>query len=408
MAATVPAATSADAASLPVPSVRPRIDSLDVVRGAVMVLMALDHARDFFTNVRFEPTDLTQTWPALFFTRWVTHFCAPVFVFLAGTGAYLGAARGKTKAQLSWFLLTRGLWLALLELTLVHFGWTFDMNPHFEFLQVIWAIGISMIVLSGLVFLPTWAVGTFGVAMVLAHDLLDPIQPAALGKWAALFIVLHVQAPLPGLPPGWNVFIAYPLIPWVGVMAAGYAFGALYRGDAGRRRRKLLVLGSSMLALFVALRLSNLYGDPRTWAPQGRGGIFTLLAFLNVEKYPPSLDYLLVTLGPAILALALFEAPGGSAPASGLRKALVVYGRVPLFYYLLHLPLLHLGAGIAAFARYGPAAARFTPLNLPADFGYGLPVVYAVWIAAVVLLYPACAWFARLKSRRKDVWLSYL
>ena len=384
---------------------RPRVDSLDVVRGAVMVLMALDHVRDFFTNVRFDPVDLTKTWPALFATRWVTHFCAPVFVFLAGTGADLGGARGKTKRQLSAFLLTRGLWLVLLELTVVHFGWMFDLNMHQQFVQVIWAIGVSMVFLSALVFLPTWAVGAFGVLMIGTHDLFDPVKPEALGAFAPLYVFLHVQAPVQ-LHEGWNVFVAYPLVPWIGVMAAGYAFGPLYTGDPARRRRVLPALGAGMVLLFLLLRAGNFYGDPRPWSAQPRGAVFTLMSFFDVEKYPPSLQYLLITLGPALLVLALLERR--AAPPTGPTRVLVVYGRVPLFYYILHLPLIHAAAGVYALAKYGPAARNFNPLNLPDDYGFGLPGIYLVWIAAVAALYPACAWFAALKARRKDAWLSYL
>lgn len=394
----VPEAAGREAASS---SVRPRFDSLDLVRGAVMVLMALDHARDFFTAVRYDPLDLTQTSPALFLTRWITHFCAPVFVFLAGTGAYLGALRGKSKRELSWFLLSRGLWLVLLEVTIVRFGWTFDLNYHFVFVQVIWAIGWSMVVLSALVFLPTWAVTAFGVVMILVHNAFDGVKPEAFGRESWLWTILHVQAPLHPAP-GYDFFVAYPLVPWLGVMAAGYGFGALYRLEAPRRVAILRSLGAGMILAFVLLRFSNLYGDPRGWTPQ-KSPVYRLLSFLDCQKYPPSLLYLLMTLGPAILALSLLE-----RPAKGLGRILVVYGRVPLFYYVLHIYLIHTMAGVYALSKYGSAAQNFNPLNLPADFGFGLPGVYAVWIVAVVSLYPACAWFARLKSRRRDAWLSYL
>jgi uncharacterized membrane protein len=399
---TVRSADAEAAAGLPArrPAV-PRLDSVDMVRGVVMVLMALDHARDFFTIARFDPLDLSRTWPALFLTRWITHFCAPVFVFLAGTGAYLGAVRGKSRRELSWFLFTRGLWLVVLELTVVHFGWTFQLHYGFLFLQVIWAIGVSMIVLAALVHLPTWAVTAFGVVLIAAHDLLDGVKPEAFGSLGWLWTVLHVQAPV-RMPGGFEVFIAYPVLPWIGVLAAGYGFGALYRMDGARRRTTLRVLGAGMIGLFVALRFSNVYGDPVPWTPQ-RSGILTVLSFVNTQKYPPSLLFLLMTLGPAILWLSFLERPAGA-----LARPFVVFGRVPLFYYVLHLPLIHLMAVVYAFSKYGPAASTIDMLHIPADYGVGLPVIYAVWIATVLMLYPACAWFARLKSRRRDPWLSYL
>jgi uncharacterized membrane protein len=384
---------------------RPRLDSIDVVRGAVMVLMALDHARDYFSNVRlnfFLASELVKASTPVFFTRWVTHFCAPVFVFLAGTAAYLSGTR-KTRRELSWFLLTRGLWLVVLELTVVHFCWTFSFALQNTFVQVIWAIGVSMIVLAGLVFLPTWVVTAFGVAMIAVHNAFDSVRPEQLGEAASLWEILHVPAQA-HLLPGWNAFVAYPLVPWIGVMAAGYGFGALYRLDAAPRRRALMRIGIGASLLFVVLRFTNLYGDPLPWTFQPGHGIRTVLSFLNCEKYPPSLLYLLMTLGPAIVALALLD----GREARGLGKPLVVYGRVPLFFYVFHILLLHVAAAVYALGKYGRRALEINPLALPADYGFGLGVVYLAWIGAVVLLYPACAWFARLKARSRSPFLSYL
>lgn len=376
------------------PATRARIDSLDLLRGAVMVLMALDHVRDYFTSARFDPLDFSQTSVALFLTRWITHFCAPVFVFLAGTSAYRFGRRA-SRAELSRFLWTRGLWLVFLELTVVHFAWTFEApwagDP---FVQVIWAIGWSMVLLAALVWLPLPAIAAFGIVVIAGHNALDGIAPAAFGTLAPLWNVLHVQGPTP-----WT-FVAYPLIPWVGVMAAGYALGAAYDLDPARRRRLLLGLGTALIALFVVLRVPNLYGDLHPWTAQDNP-VFTFLGVIKAHKYPPSLAFLLMTLGPALIALAMFERARGR-----MVNWLVTIGRVPLFFYVLHIMLAH------ALARL---VAGFMGIELDhvfwgqsADWGFGLPVVYAVWALVVVLLYPACRWFAAVKARRRDWWLSYL
>jgi uncharacterized membrane protein len=384
---------------------RPRLDSIDLLRGLVMVIMALDHVRDFFHQGAFliDPTDLTKTNTALFFTRWITHFCAPVFVFLAGTGAFLSASRGKTKAELSRFLLTRGLWLIVLELTVIDLGWTFGVDSFFVG-QVIWAIGWSMIVLAFLIYLPVWAITAFGVVMIVAHNLFDPVQARSLGALSGLWAALHARE-LTETYGGIRLFTMYPLAPWVGVMAAGYGFGQLYLMGRERRRRLLLRLGLGLTLLFIILRAANFYGDPRPWSTQ-QNALYTFLSFINCEKYPPSLLFLLMTLGPAIIALALSER-FNEHPAPLLRP-LVVFGRVPLFYYILHIPLIHGLAVVFAIIKYGPAVSEAFKSGPPADYGYGLPVVYMVWVGVVLALYPACRWFAGVKRRRKDAWLSYL
>src|SRR5215210_7614762 len=277
---------------------RVRLDAVDAVRGIVMVIMALDHVRDFFHVYAktFDPTDPSKTWTLLFFTRWATHFCAPTFVFLAGTGAFLSTRRGKTRPELARFLLTRGLWLVLLELTLVRFGWFFNFDYHVMIAQVIWAIGWSMVALAGLVFLPTRAVAAVGLALILLHNLLDGVSADSFGSFRWLWVVLHEQNVL-ALRPDVFVFVAYPLVPWVGVMALGYAFGSLLTLERERRRRLLLTIGGSAVVLFVVLRAANVYGDPTPWVSQARGAWFTLLSFLNTQKYPPSLLFLLMTLG---------------------------------------------------------------------------------------------------------------
>jgi uncharacterized membrane protein len=402
---------------------RPRLDSLDLLRGLVMVIMALDHVRDYFshsflTNPATDPTDLSKTTVALFLTRWVTHFCAPTFVFLAGTGAFLSGTRGKSTGALSRFLLTRGLWLVLLDLTVVRLGWNFNLDYSHEFGGgVIWVIGWSMVILSALVFLPTSAVAVLGIALVAFHNLWDgrSAQDVALPQW--LWVVLHYPAQFTLLPPlhlgefdipEIKFVTGYSLLPWLGVLTAGYGFGALFLLDRAQRRKQLLGLGLSLTLLFVVLRYANGYGDSRPWSPQ-KDGVFTALSFLNCQKYPPSLLFVLMTLGPAIAALSLFERDWGP-----LGKFFVVFGRVPLFYYLLHIPLIH-GLVVAIdYARYGyspylhEAPWSLPRDNLPPDYGFDLPVVYLIWIGVVLFLFPICWWFAGVKQRRREGWLSYL
>ncbi|CAN5569337.1 DUF1624 domain-containing protein [soil metagenome] len=390
---------------------RTRLYSVDLLRGLVMVIMALDHVRDFFHFGGFDPTDLTKTNTALFMTRWVTHFCAPVFVFLAGTGAFLSTSRGKTKPELARFLLTRGLWLVILELTIVQFAWFFDYDYKYgSGAGVIWAIGWSMVALAVLVFLPTWAMTLFGVVMIATHNLFDGVRSESFGSFSWLWTILHSGGQLEIVPGVW-FFVLYPLIPWIGVMAAGYGFGALLLFEHDKRRKWLLSIGSALPLAFIIIRAINFYGDPHPWSEQG-SSLFTFFSFINFEKYPPSLLFLLVTLGLAIAALALFNRrrePGAFA------RALIIFGRVPLFYYILHLCLIHLLAVVFAYARYGQAQFLFEtpkppafPFNAPEGYGYSLPVVYLVWLAVVLMLYPVCRWFAGVKRRRRDAWLSYL
>jgi uncharacterized membrane protein len=381
---------------------RRRIESIDIVRGVIMILMALDHVRDFFGNAAVNPTDLTQTNTALFFTRWITHFCAPVFFLLTGTGAYLSLGK-KSKRELSRFLLTRGLWLIFLELAVVRcFGWQFNFDYHFTALVVLWALGWAMIVLSGLVYLPAWAVATFGLVLIAGHNLLDGIQSRN-----PIWTILHSPFFIWFNPP-YSIFVAYVLIPWVGVTAAGFGLGQIYRWTSERRRGFLLPCGLGATAVFLLLRFINVYGDPARWAHQPSGG-FTVLSFLNTTKYPPSLLYLLMTLGPALVFLWAID---GETPRV-LRPALV-FGQVPMFYYLLHIPLIHLLAVAACYLRYGQAHWMFEspgiqafPTSQPPGWGFSLPALYAVWAAVVLALYPLCAWFAGVKRRRHEAWLSY-
>lgn len=389
------------------PSTRVRIESVDLVRGIIMILMALDHVRDFFGSLAVSPTNLATTTVPLFATRWITHICAPVFFLLMGTGSYLASCR-RSRRELSRHLLTRGLWLILVEFVVVRFALQFNVDYQLTVLTVLWALGWAMIVLSALVFLPTGVVTAIGVVMIAAHNLLDPIPATALGTFAPLWLVLHQ----PGVifsSSQHTVFAAYPLVPWIGMAAAGYGLGAIYQWDAGRRKAFLLRLGMGLTAAFLVLRFLNVYGDPVAWKTQTTP-VFTALAFLNTNKYPPSLLYLLMTLGPALLLLRAFD---DRTPAI-LRPALII-GKVPFFYYVVHLALIHLLAVVASYARYrdvhwmfeSPTLDRF-PITQPPGWPAGLPVIYLIWAGVVLALYPLCRWYATLRERRTDAWLSYL
>jgi uncharacterized membrane protein len=384
-----------------------RVDSVDLLRGLVMILMALDHTRDFVGNVAATPTNLAATTGALFMTRWMTHFCAPTFSLLTGVGAYL-MLRRRTTPELSWFLLTRGVWLIVLEVTVARFFWQFNLDYHVTFLTVLWALGWSMIFLSVLVHLPANVVAAIAIALIALHNLTDGIaQPTSEGL-RLLMTVLHRPGPL-FVRPGTIVFIGYPLVPWIAIMALGYSLGQVFSWPAERRRAFLLRTGLVMVGVFVALRVANIYGDPRTRSPQ-KSPLFTVLSFINVTKTPPSLLFVLVTVGPALLFLRWSDA---STPRF-LRPALTI-GRVPMFYFLAHILVIHLIATAAAIVRYGSAAIATQsptldkyPMTQPADWPASLPVVYATWMLAVLILYPLCRWYARYKATHSSPWLSYL
>lgn len=386
---------------------RTRIESVDLLRGLIMILMALDHSRDFFGNFAANPTDLATASAPLFLTRWITHLCAPVFFLLTGTGAFL-SLRHRTLGSLSRLLVTRGLWLLFLEAVVMRFMLQFNFDYQVTILTVLWALGWAMITLALLIHLPTWLTAAISIAMVAGHNLLDGIQASSFGALAPLWNVLHA----PGfLINGEHhvVFVAYVLIPWVGVTALGYLLGQVYHWEAERRRKSLVRLGLILVAGFLVLRAINVYGDPVPWSPQ-KSSIFTVLSFLNVTKYPPSLLFLLMTMGPALLLLRAFD---GGTPR-WLRPALII-GKVPLFYYVLHFAVIHLLAVGVAWVRYGrigwmfqsPSLDKF-PFTAPANWDLGLPVVYLVWFGVVVAIYPLCEWYAGVKRRRRDWWLSYL
>jgi len=386
---------------------RPRIESVDVVRGVAIILMALDHSRDFFGDLAADPTALATTTPALFFTRWITHFCAPAFFLLTGTGACL--ALGKMpKAELARYLVTRGLWLIFLELVVMRFALQFNIDYQVTIVTVLWALGWAMIALAGLIWLPIPLIAAIGIVMVAGHNLLDGISAASFGPLAPLWTILHA----PGIVFNngrFLVVISYVLIPWTGVTALGFCLGTLFQEDAERRRAWLLWLGIGLSVAFLILRLANLYGDPAPWVWQ-RSPLWTLISFLNVTKYPPSLLFLLMTLGPVLLLLRAFE----TRTPRIFQPALII-GKVPLFFFVLHFFLIHLLAVLVSELRYGEIGEMFRspdlghfPFSPPPGWGQPLPVIYAIWIAVVLILYPLCRWYAQVKQRSKSWWLSYL
>lgn len=386
-----------------------RVASVDALRGLVMIIMALDHTREFFHSgaMSFQPDDLTRTTAALFFTRWITHICAPVFMFTTGLGAFYWWSKGRTKSELSAFLWKRGLLLVLLDLTVLRFALNFSLISGIVILNVLWALGWSMIALALLVHLPLRVLALVSASMILLHNLLDRVPASAFGSASWLWNILHQPGVffVSGIP----VLAAYTLVPWMGVMAAGFCFGRIMMLEPGDRMRWLVRIGLGLTLAFFLVRGLNVYGDPQPWSTRFPG--MTLLSFFRTTKYPPSLSFLLMTLGPAILLLAWFEQVK-LRPSS----ALLIFGRVPLFFFIVHLYLLHLASFPLALLRYGQAGFMTNILPsmggdaklFPPGYGYDLAIVYAIWGAVVVLLYIPCRWFAQMKERRKNSWLSYI
>ena len=381
--------------------VRARLLSLDIVRGAVMILMAIDHVRVYAGVPAGGPT------PGIFFTRWVTHFCAPAFIFLAGTAAYLYGQKVQSRGNLARFLVTRGLWLILLELTVLRFGWTFNFDyANFTFAGVIWCIGWSMIALAALAMLPAAVVGAIGVLIIIGHN---AVAPAMFSDESPSWLVqvLYVGGGFKAGPFG--VAILYVLLPWIGVIAAGYGFGAIMRQPTDTRRRLCLTIGLSAIALFVLLRATGVYGDPRPWPPPAESPMPSWLAFLNTAKYPASLLFLLMTLGPVLVVLPLLEHARGRL-ATWLR----VFGEVPFFYYVLHIPLIHLVAVAISLVRTPQNTAwlfanhPLMPPDVPDGYQWSLPLLYLVTILVVIALYFPCRWYAKVKSRSRSHWLKFL
>jgi uncharacterized membrane protein len=378
------------------PGHAPRIPSLDIIRGAVMVLMAIDHVRVYAGVPPGGPTF------GVFFTRWVTHFCAPAFIFLAGTAAYLHGQKLGSRRALARYLATRGAWLILLELTLLRFAWTFNVDyASFTFAGVIWVIGWCMILLAGLIWLPTAAVGAIGVGIIALHNLIGGTSTNPLLQ------ILYFGGSFRVGAGGPQVVVLYSIVPWVGVIAAGYAFGAVMRLPPERRRRLCLQIGLGATAAFLVLRGLDVYGDPRHWRPAGPAP--AVIRFLNTSKYPASLLFLLMTLGPTITLIPLLE-----NTRSRVARWLSVFGRVPFFYYVLHIPLIHVVAVLISLVRT-PAQTSWLVANhpmmpppVPAGYMWSLTLLYVVTAVVVVALYFPCRWFAELKTRRREGWLSYL
>ncbi len=386
-----------------------RVESIDLLRGVVMIIMALDHVRDYFHRDAFlyDPTDLTRTNIPLFFTRFITHYCAAVFVFLAGISAYLYGLK-KSKKELSIFLFTRGIWLVLVELFIVSLFRTF--NPYYTYvhLQVIWAIGICMIVLSGIIYMPKLIILLTGIALAGAHNLLDTVHERGNTLGAFLWSLLHEEKHFTF--SNFNVYVHYPVLPWLGVMVLGYCAGSLYAPDYNPDERKevLQATGIGAIILFIILRANNWYGDAAIWSIQ-KNAAFSFLSFLNVTKYPPSLLYILITLGPALLFLSITE-----KPLNALTQKIAIFGRVPMFYYLAHILLIHILAVVAALIKGYPAmiilSKSVDATSQLKGFGFDLPTVYLVWLGLVLFLFPFCRWFDQYKRKHqhKQWWLSYL
>lgn len=387
------------------PSGRNRLSSIDMLRGFVLVIMALDHVRDMVTrplsNDYSSAVDFTGSAAAWFFTRWVTHLCAPTFVLLAGVSAYLyGATRQRSTGEVARFLASRGVWLVFIELTAVNFAWSFNLHT-LPTLQVIWAIGCSMIALSALVWLPRAAIAVVAVVMIAAHNGLDRVQPG-LSEASPLWVLLHIPGTLK-VGGASIALVVYPLVPWIGVMALGYAIGSFFVGANPARSRRLLRIGVLLTLSFLLLRLAHLYGDPVGWA-QHPTPTATIIDFLNTTKYPPSLQFLLMTLGPAMMLLGWFERFTGRPAA-----ILVKIGGVSFFYYVVHLYLIHaIAVCIGFWQGFSVRDMNVLFLYYPANFGVSLGSVYLVWAVTVLTMYPACAWFAAIKARRRDWWLKYL
>lgn len=385
-----------------------RIQSLDVLRGWLMVLMAIDHTRDFFSSAAIDPADPVHSWPALFVTRWITHLCAPGFILLAGASVYLQRQR-KSASTVSRNLLLRGLWLIFLEITLVTLGWSFNFG--IPILQVIWVIGASMIVLAGLLWLPLPAVGLLSAAVIFGHDLLDGIHTERLGRWKDAWQILHERGYLTYHHHPF-VLYGYPLLPWVGVMALGYCVGPVLLRSAAGRQLWFAIAGTASLMLFAVLRLLHGYGDPGVAFEHLGSASHTAMSFLSVQKYPPSLHYLLSTLGVVMLLFAVIDRIVEEAKLRRVREFLEVFGKVPFFFYMLHIFVIHAAALAIAYATGANWRYWITPdvvfTSHLDGWGFGLPVVYLIWVAVVLGLYPACVWFSGVKDRNRSWWLAYL
>jgi uncharacterized membrane protein len=387
-----------------------RFTSIDILRGVAMLIMALGHVRHFLhlPALTDEPTNLATTTPALFFTRWVSHYCAATFIFLSGISIFI-TGRKKAREEHSTFIITRGLWLIIVELLIITFGLTFNPAYHLFILQVIWATGWSMVLLGLLLRTSYTLILVTGSILFFGHNLLDYVQLPELGAAGVAWKLLFTShGDLIALNSSRSVLLMYAILPWTGIMLLGYAFGAVYgeQVHAARRKKILICSGAGFIALFLLLRIINQYGDPAPWAPQ-KNVLFTILSFLNVTKYPVSLQYGCMTLGPVLLLLAFTEPWRGKVP-----DFLSMFGKVPLFYYVLHFFLIHIIVGVLFFATghtWTEAVTANTPFFFrPLDFGFSLGVVYIIWIAVVLILYRPCRWFVQYKQVNKQWWMRYL
>jgi uncharacterized membrane protein len=402
-----PAISASEAFPIPLEPRTRRLESIDILRGLLMLLMALDHTREYFSVYRVNPVSPQDSWPALYATRWLTHLCAPGFIALAGASIYLQRQRTPI-AQIQRLAFTRGLWLVFLEVTLISFGWSFIFPA--PFLQVIWAVGIAMMGLSLLLRLPTAVIGGIGAAIVLLHNLLDPIEASHLGGWADLWRLVHEVGMLTvhGQPVG---FLFYPALPWFGIICLGYAFGPIAASTPQRRRCIALILAATFFAAFAVLRLHNRYGDEipfKHLATPAR----TIMSFFNVNKYPPSLEYVLITFTVLLLLYIVFDRAVSENVVPRLRAFVETYGRVPFFYYVLHIYLIHGAAVLASMALHQDwhywIGTKFFLQGDPDGWGVRLVGVYCIWLAVILVLYLPCRWFAHLKATRRDWWLSYV
>jgi uncharacterized membrane protein len=372
-----------------------RVSAIDIVRGLIMVIMALDHTREFWGATPVRPEDVSQTSALLFFTRWITHLCAPGFIFLSGVSIYLYQTRKEIKSAASVFALTRGAWLIVVEVVLMSFILTHGYN--LIVLSILWVIGWCMIFMAGAVWLPRTAIIVIGLLMIAAHNLWPSINPVS-----PLEIALAAFHNTPFFIPSAGVLVAYTIIPWLGVMMAGYASGTIITG--GLKDATFRYLGISLLVFFVIARLLNGYGEPLPFEVQERGAVFTVLSFLNVSKYPPSLLFLSVTLGIVLILLTLFR------KKSRLTSFLSVYGKVPFFFFVLHFALLSLASYLWTLVAFGEGVnLAFTNFDqLPEQYEPSLLRVYFVWFLVIVITYLPCRWFGSYKARHRHWWLSYL
>jgi uncharacterized membrane protein len=379
---------------------RERMVFIDALRGLVIILMALDHTRDFFSRAGFDPVDLAHTLPAWFVTRWITHLCAPVFVFLAGVSAWLYGQQ-VSRRQLAQYLLSRGSWLVLLECTVISLSWG-SLFQGVILLQVIWALGVSMIVLAGLIYLPRIWITLFALLLILGHNTLDTWHGAGLGVWSKLWPMLH-ERHFYGFGIGDSgAYLLYPLIPWIGVMALGYVFAPVLQSPPPQRERLLLLCAAGLLTLLLVLRIPNWYGDAVPWHEQGRGALYTFFSFINFTKYPPSLQYLCVTLGLGACILAALA----RVSAQKLRY-LQVFGAVPMFFYLLHLPALQIGGAVWKWLQTAQSQSQSQPQSL-SQAPSSLLFVYVIWVLYLVGLYFACRWYGAIKRQNPKGWMRYL